>query len=104
MPVVLVVHYYVIKLTVKLFTKVMPRFEHHIHPNFGISEEFYGGCYDPLGGLRQGVILLGSNIRGKSFLIFKKLEEKGFGFSNINLITLEKRLKTASTFVDDADF
>ena len=32
----------------KLLTKVIPRFEHFMHTNFGISEETHGGKNDPL--------------------------------------------------------
>ena len=39
-------------MAIKLFTKVILRFEHCIHTNFGISEESCGGINDPLGGLR----------------------------------------------------
>ena len=47
--------------------------------------------------------LLGSSNRDIYCFIFKALEEKGFGFSNVDSITLEKMLKTLSTFVDDTD-
>ena len=39
------------RLAIKLFTKMMPRFEYCICTNFGISEEYYEGRNDPLGGL-----------------------------------------------------
>ena len=47
------------RLAIKLFTKVILRFEHRICTNFGFSEESYGGRNDPLGGLGQGIMLLG---------------------------------------------
>ena len=49
----------VYRLAIKLFTKVILRFEHRICTNFGFSEESYGGRNDPLGGLGQGIMLLG---------------------------------------------
>ena len=43
------------RLAIKLLTKVTLRFEHHIHTNYGVSNEFYGGCYDSLIGLGQEI-------------------------------------------------
>ena len=82
---------------------MISRFENWICTNFGISEESHGGRNDPLGGLAQGMTLSGSTNGDISCFIFKTLEENGFGFSNADWITLEKMLKTVSTFVDDAN-
>ena len=80
----------VYRWAINLFAKIIQHFEHHTYTNFGISDEFCSGHYDPLGGLGQGMILLGSNNRDKSCLIFKKLEEHVFRFSKINSMSLEK--------------
>ena len=39
------------RMAIKVFTKVMPLFEHYMCTNFGISEESCGGINDPLGDL-----------------------------------------------------
>ena len=69
-------------MSIKLFKKLMTRFEHYICTNFGISEESHGGRHDPLGGLGQGIMISGSSNRGMSSFIFKALEDKGVGFRN----------------------
>ena len=91
------------RLSIKLFAKVKPRFEHYVYTNFGISEEFYGVNYDPLGGLVQWMVISGSNHRDKSCFMFKTSEYKGFVFSNMDSIKLGKMLKKVSVFVDDND-
>ena len=56
---------------IKLFTNVTILFEYYIHTHFDFSYEFYGGHYDPFGGLGQGIILSGSNKRDESYVILK---------------------------------
>ena len=58
----------------QLFTKLMQKFENNVNTTYGISEEKYCGRYDPMGGLSQGLMLVGTNNRVKSCFIFKKLE------------------------------
>ena len=48
-------------------------------------------------------MLSGSSNRDMSCFMFKTLEEKVQGFSNVESITLDKMLKTVSAFVDDTD-
>ena len=83
----------IIRLGIKLFTKVTPRFEYWICTNFGISDESYGFRNYPLEGLGKGIILSESRNRHMSFFTPKELEEKGLGFSNVGSITLETMLK-----------
>ena len=61
-------------LAIKLFTKVIPRFEYRICINFGISEASHGGGNDLLGGLGQGMIIPGSSNRDIYFFALKALE------------------------------
>ena len=90
-------------MAIKLFTKVIPRFEHCIHTNFWISEGSYGGRNDPLGSLGKRMELSGSTKRDISCFMFKALEEKWHGFINIDSIKLGERLKTVSAFADDTN-
>ena len=53
---------------IKLFTKIMLRFEYHTRTNIGINDKFYGSHCDPLEGLGKLIILSGSNNRDKSCL------------------------------------
>ena len=62
-------------MSIKLFTKITPRFEHCMCTNFGISEETHGGRNDSLGGLGQGMVSPGSANRKMSCFIFKSLKK-----------------------------
>ena len=91
------------RLNIALLTKVTLRFEYRICTNFGISNESHWGRNDPLGGLRQGMIIAGSNNMHMFCFMLKVLEEKVFVFRNVDSIELEKMLKIVSAFVDDTD-
>ena len=77
------------RMAIKLFTKVIPRFEHCIHTNFGISEESCGGRNYHLWVLGKGMVLSGSENRDMSYFMFKALEWKVHGCRNIDWTTLE---------------
>ena len=44
--------------TMKLFTKGTQRFEHNVNTRHGISDEYCGEYYDPMGGLGQDLMLV----------------------------------------------
>ena len=77
-------------ILIELFSKMMPRFEHYICTNFGISDQLCGGRGNPLGGLGQGIVILDWRNRCMCSFTFKALEEKGYLTSNVDSIALGK--------------
>ena len=63
----------------KVFAKILPIMNYHICTDYGVSEKYYGGKLEKLGGTGQGNSVSGAICCDTSCLIFKYLEDKGLG-------------------------
>ena len=88
----------------KLYTKLMPRFERYISTGYGISDDYYGGEYQQLAGTGQGNKFSGDMYRDVSCIIIKVIENKRLGVFFINKLTGEVIQCVSVAFVDDTDF
>ena len=89
---------------VKLVTKTITSFKHHLCTNFGICPQTYGGINDLLAGTGQGNSLSGIHCRDVSCLIVKDIENKNLGMIIKDRINFHKEIRTSLAFVDDTDF
>jgi len=88
----------------KLFTKIMPEFEHHINTGYGISLTSYGGRENQLAGTGQGNKFSGDMCRDISCLIIKQIENQGLGIKFKSPIKNTSEQSVSVSFVDDTDF
>ena len=86
----------------KLYTKIIPNFEHYISTGYGVSNTFYRGSKE-LAGTGQGNKFSGNICRDISCLIIRQLEIKNLGIYFITLIMLFKVLYSSISFVDGTD-
>jgi len=87
----------------KLITKIIPRWKHHICTAFGISESYYGGIDHEMAGTGQGNKFSGDVCRDTSCLIIRQLEKQQFGVKMHSRMNNMNELISAVAFVDDTD-